>query len=275
MQLKKKSRRKMSKFRGTYFKVEDLIKKDSYLINDVILIALLGSAADKEESSVWSDLDILVVLKTNQGGSISIENYTKLRQMAEKVSKDVDFPVSILPHSLDDFKNYVAFEYLKHYSLGECTYPSPDKLQEVISSVLEKRNVSNEVRQNYCLYHLRHIRFNLMRKYASINKHNNSEPNKEFLKLLIDKMIKVTDLALNFNDYWPKTKQGIYETSKEKLNYNNEVLGTALELRHDWGNVTEPQAIEFIPRGISYVYQVFDHLLGENSHSTPEEQMTK
>lgn len=265
----------MNKFKKAYSDIEKKIKADKELISSIKILGLLGSVADEEGSSSWSDLDVLVVLKTNKLGSISSIVLNKLKKISEKVSERYSFPISILPHTEDDFRNYVCFEYLRHYSEGKITYPTQSSLKKVIFKLLDNRKTSERVRRSYCLYHLRHIRFNFIRKYISVNKYNSKEPSKQICKLLIDKMIKVTDLALNYHDIWPIRKQDILNEANKNLSIDTSELKEALGLRTKWTKVTEIDAKNFLSNGIRYLHRVIENILAkENNRSTPEESMS-
>lgn len=265
----------MNKFNEAYQTIESLIRKDEVLFSGIEIIALLGSTADGEESIKWSDLDVLVVLKSSGLGKIDMAHINKLKQITEKVSATYDFSISILPHTKDDFTKYVSFEYLKHYSFGKVTYPKPDALECLIDPILEKRSITEGQRRSYCLYHLRHVRFNFIRKLVSINKHNHPEPSKEIVKLLIDKMIKVTDLSLNYYDIWATTKNGILLSAKKYLEIDTTSLTIALQMRSRWNEVTDTECEQFINKGVEYLLDTIDNILKkENNRETPEENMS-
>lgn len=267
--------RQENNFTTAYREFEFGVRNDLDLKKQVELIALLGSVSQKEQSDSWSDLDILIVLKSDGFGNISLTVLNKIRDIASLVSTNhPDVLVSVLPHTIDDFSNYVCFEYLQHYSSGICTYPSKVKLAAVINRILRKRNVSEQVRKAYCVYHLRHIRFNLLRKYISVNKSNSQQPTKEFGKLLIDKVIKVTDLWLNYQNIWPKTKNDILKNAKIVGSLNTEPLAMALQLRDNWSRIEDKKVDDFIPVGIEYVKQATDDILNQHPESTPEERMS-
>lgn len=260
-------------FNKAYREIEKLIKTDDWLIKRVRVIALLGSASDKEISETWSDLDILLVIKNEPSGNIPFKVYEKIRDIVKKISSKYNFPISILPHTEDDFEKYVCFEYLIHYSRGTCTYPDNGALKRIIGKILRKRGVDEKVRRAYCVYHLRHIRFNLMRKYVSLNKRSNKNSLKEFGKLLIDKMIKVTDLILNYYNIWATTKSEIYSQAKNRTDLNVSTLKKALILRKKWATITDREIEIFIPDGIDYIYTAINSILNNHLLPTPEENM--
>lgn len=263
----------MNKFNLAYREIEKKIKSNKRLFPSVKIIALLGSIPCGEKSNQWSDLDVLVVIDHTPSGNIPFRHLQTLKNISKEVSVNYSFPISILPHTINDFKGYVCFEYLTHYSFGYCTYPNSKALENIIKQILKSRNVSEKIRKNYCIYHLRHIRFNLLRKYVSLNEYNSKDYNIEFLKLLLDKIIKVTDLALNYSDIWPKSKREILEKAKKNLTFDVSILNDALKMRANWTSITDKNAKEFIPRGILYLYNMFDLFLSTNIKPTPEENI--
>jgi hypothetical protein len=120
------------------------------------------------------------------------------------------------------------------------------------------------------------VRFNFLRKLASINEHNSSEPNKEICMLLIDKMIKVTDLALNYFDKWPIKKRDVLTQAVETIDVNTDPLKKALSMRERWSEVTKKESKEFIKEGTAYLIKVIEYILEkEGNRPTPEENMSK
>lgn len=263
-----------SKFKEAYQKILSKILGQPDLIRKVEIIALVGSVANEEESDGWSDLDILIVLKSDNMGNIPKICLDKLQQITTEVSQLYSFPISVLSHTIDDLEKYVSFEYLKHYSFGKCSYPNPTRLKEIVNSILEKRKIDNKTRQAYCVYHLRHIRFNILRKYVSLNKLSHDDRFKEFSKLLIDEVIKVTDLALNFIDLWPRTKRQILREAETNLNIEVCPLVKALEIRNNWKDISINELEQFLPTGIEYILKVTTLILNKYNEPTPEEKMT-
>ena len=87
-------------------------------------------------------------------------------------------------------------------------------------------------------------------------------------------MIKVTDLALNYSDIWPRNKREILEKAKKNLTFDVSILNDALKMRTNWASITDKDAKKFISRGILYLYNIFDLFLGNNIKPTPEENMS-
>lgn len=265
----------INKYRQAFRAIEEKIKSNKPLLNSILSIALLGSVVNDEELENLSDLDILIIFKTTSSGNIPIKNLDALREIHCDISVDYNFPISLLTHSIDDFEKYVSFEYLIHYALGSCIYPDPDFLKIIIDNILKNRNLTDSVRQSYCIYHLRHIRFNLLRKYVSLYNAENEKASKEFLKILIDKIIKITDLVLNYYNIWPKNKAEIVNNAKQILQVDTTALMELILIRNRWEEITNKEVIEFVPQGISYLYKIFDFILGDYNKSTPEENMSK
>lgn len=263
-----------NKFLKAYQEIEETIKADFMLLRDVKIIALLGSVSKGEASQSWSDLDILMVFKSTASGDISLRTLQKIKNITEKVSLKYEFPISVLPHTENDFEKYVCFEYLVHYAQGSCTYPDKDTLRNMIKKILDKRRINEIVRKSYCVYHLRHIRFNLIRKYVSI-KNSEAYSEEEFGKLLIDKIIKVTDLILNYHDIWPDTKYKVYLQAKNYTSLKVDTLREALELRENWAKITKQELEKFIPKGLTYIYEAIHSILKDYYPSTPEESMAQ
>lgn len=268
---------KVNRFTRVYNRIEKAILNNSFLVDNVEVIALLGSISDKEACLGWSDLDILVILKSDDVGNIDKRLLRELKVISEKYSAQHDFPISILSHTIDDFENYVSFEYLKHYSQGWCTYPNENKLENLIIKILGERNLNDEVVKSYCLYHLRHIRFNLLRKYISWNRFNKNHPTLSFGKLLIDKMIKSSDLLLNLNGMWPQNKKAICNAVEKRYSEHLPVyfLRKALKLRCQWANISKQCVKSFIPEGLAYIDKVMNFVFSKYKFSTPEERMSQ
>lgn len=258
-------------FRKAYGEAVGLILRDPVLRKKIEIIALLGSVAQNEAVEEWSDLDILLVSQCDQYGNIGRVCIDSIKGIAEVISVHYQFPVSFSVHTEDDLRNYVSFEYLVHYSFGECTYPASNALSNLISQILDQRDVPIRIRKRYCLYHLRHIRFNLIRHYVSINKFKTKSPLKDFAKLLIDQMLKIVDLYLNSLDLWPRTKEEIVNYAHGRLKVNLEPLSKALYIRKEWQTVSDKELSEFVQIGLAFVDSVMEFVLTEQSDSTPEE----
>ena len=130
-------------------------------------------------------------------------------------------------------------QYLEHYSFGKVLLPENDKsFFDYIKRILEKRNTSPKVRRRYCMYHLRHMRFNLIRKYVSLNQHNTPNLEKTFGKFLIDNILEATEWSLIYFDIWPKTKREVMSAATEKFGdkFDTLLLDKLLKIRKNWQN---------------------------------------
>lgn len=255
-----------------------LCKKSPLLRREIETVALIGSAGADEAVVGWSDLDILVVVKSSRTGNVSFKVVSGLKATCEHLSAKYSFPVSILPHSVDDFKNYVSFEYLYHYNLTSGSNLSDkSELGQVLEAVLRSRAISEETRKRYCIYHLRHLRFNLTRKYVSLNKHNSGNYAKELGKLVINNLFKTCDLLLNFFDIWPVSKRDI--VNLVSINYPDvvepPVLENAAALRSSWDSVAEVDILDALPNIIKTINKICDYLVPLCPEPTPEEDMSR
>jgi predicted nucleotidyltransferase len=133
------------------------IKENKKVIDQVELIALLGSVSEKEAIDNYSDLDILIILKSNELGSFKRELIFELRGMVSDLSNKHKVKISFLTHTFDDFKNYVDLEYLNHYSWGDVIYTSDKSLKEEVEKIINIRGglKDNEIRK-LMIYNLRH-----------------------------------------------------------------------------------------------------------------------
>lgn len=261
----------------SYFRALKEFKKialnDKILRSEIELIALLGSAAGNEHIIGWSDLDILLLLKRDNAGNISFAAIKSLKRIGELLSKKYKLPISILPHTEDDFINYVCFEYLRHYSWGSVIYSKKENLQKFINGILRQREIKSHVRKRYCIYHLRHLRFNLLRKYISSNGHSS----KKFGKLLIDNMIEASEWGLIFFNIWPKTKKDIIKYASVKFDghFHIKPLKRAMILRSKWQSVTDNEFKNFSSAGLKYISDLLGYMVKKYPHSTPEEYMNR
>ncbi|MFA6390970.1 MAG: hypothetical protein WCX78_04525 [Patescibacteria group bacterium] len=265
------------KTKDPYIKALEMLRsevsRDSDLNIYVHLIALLGSVLDEEHIPGYSDLDILLLTDCDKSGNIPFIVITKLKTIAEKTNKEFRIQISLLPHTIDDFKNYVCFEYLTHYSWGKVVYGDQILLSSFIKKVIEDRKIDEEIRQRYCVYHLRHIRFNLIRKYISLNKYQDIDWEKKFGKTLIDGMLEASEWVLNFFDIWPKSKAPLCNMMTEQFSdeFDTEIIHKALKARLNYSTLSSEDIRDFLPGGIAYICNLCEFILKKYNSPTPEE----
>ncbi|MBI5306734.1 nucleotidyltransferase domain-containing protein [Candidatus Wolfebacteria bacterium] len=221
-------------------KVVKLCRSKSELLNDIKFIALLGSVKDNEAVENYSDLDILFILESNQSGLIKKNVLEKLKTICEIVSKEYNIKISILPHSIYDFKTYVDFEYLTHYSWGKVFYGSATDFKRFFRKILKLKMTDEKQNAKVILFNLIHARFNFVRKYVSWNKYNTTDYHRALLKLCIDNIFEICDWCLIYNNYWAKTKKEIVykfnEQFGDKIAFNN-IPQWAYFLRKNWNTL--------------------------------------
>ncbi|MCL5733458.1 MAG: hypothetical protein M1334_02210 [Patescibacteria group bacterium] len=254
---------------------EKLARGDDKLFVHIETIALLGSAATKEEIFGWSDLDILLIVDSDRFGNIVPLVIKSLKDIARKLFIKYGIQISIAPHTRNDLVNYVSFEYLMNYSFGRVVYTRGLNLQNFIKEILRNRKLNSNTKKRYCLYHLRHIRFNLIRKYISTNSYSSDAWTRETSRLLIDGALEASAWALNFFDIWPKTKKSIlrYVDSEFGKRLDTQPLHLALKLRAKGTKNTKKDLSVFMRMGLKYLSDLLELIISEYNYPTPEEKM--
>lgn len=243
------------------------VKDNDILSGNLFKFGLVGSVNDKEFSPEWSDLDFMFILKTDECGNIERSVLSELRKINSEISfKYPNIEISFLTHTYDDFEKYVAFEYLNHYKFAEFILENDSvDFVKYIEKVVEDRNISEDTKKRYSIYHLRHFRFNLLRKVVST-------PNdKKALKLIIDKLIETMILYLTYNGKSIKGKSLRLEEIK-KLNMGeniNKIFETALEKRKTWKDL-KVTSVE-IEEWLKNFEEVVNMILKDNLYNVPEE----
>lgn len=200
-------------------------------------IALLGSVRCDEAIEKYSDLDILFIFDSNKTGAIPINVLEKLKDIGDELSEKSNVEISLLPHTIFDFKEYVDFNYLIHYSWGEVVYGEKDVYKKIFEDII-KEKYSEQKRKDLIYYNLIHARFNLIRKYISWNKNNKGDYNNTILKLFIDNLVEICDWALVYKNIFEKNKKDVAKKFIEEYPElkHNKAINKALEIRFNWDN---------------------------------------
>jgi hypothetical protein len=242
--------------------LEEVIKKclDNNLIKDELLfIALLGSSQTDEAVEGYSDLDILLILKSNNSGAIKNQTLLELKHLTETISKKTDIELSLLTHTVFDFEEYVDFNYLLHYSWGKVLFGNESDYQKLFTSIIDKK-YSEKARKDLTYYNLVHARFNLIRQCVSWNKYNKSNYQNTVLKLLIDKIIEICDWALAYRGIFMKNKKEILSEfhSNFPLKECGHIPSQAYEIRSKWNsnNLSEKELNIFIDESLKFVQEL-------------------
>jgi len=206
---------------------------------DLAFFVLLGSTQTNEAVEGYSDLDILLILKSNKSGAIRPSTTHELKRISKGISQNSGQDISLLTHTIFDFEEYVDFNYLLHYSWGKVLFGSPKAYKELFKKIIEKK-YSDKARKDLMYYNLIHARFNLLRQYVSWNEFNKVSYIKSILRLVIDKVIEVCDWALAYRGEYAKTKKEVVEKFNKnfKLKKFGHVPQQTLLVRAEWNNHT-------------------------------------
>lgn len=253
--------------------INDILKScrgNKYIQGDLIYVALLGSTRTNEEVENYSDLDILLVLKSNRSGTIKKETIGELKKISEQLSGRYSIEISLLPHTIFDFEQYVDFNYLIHYSWGEVLFGDKEKFKKLFKKIIDKK-YSDKVRKDLIYYNLIHARFNLIRKYVSWNSFNKTNYKRDILKLIIDLIIEICDWALVYKNIFKEKKINILEEFDKSfiLDTYNYIPKQAYKIRSDWSNYKfdETELDKFITESILFVQELIDVIHKEHVKS--------
>lgn len=198
-------------------------------VEDVLDVGLVGSVNDNECIEGWSDLDVLILLKCDESGSIApsvLSSLNKLHILFQSKYKWVR--ISFLPHTKDDFYNYVSVRYLLYYSFCKSRH---GLISEVCKDVISKKKLSEDTIRNYVLYHYRHLRFNTIRKVIEFDNHDPAG-----VKVLVDAIIDASiDLAYIHGKLTPSKAKRVAICREIGIPENIvEILEEAVMTRANW-----------------------------------------
>lgn len=246
------------------------IKSSDILFKNILKFGVTGSFNDGEFSNGWSDLDYMFIIKSDNLGNINESILIKLRELHTKISLEYpNMEISFLTHTYDDFEKYVAFEYLNHYKVTNFLIENDlVNFQKYIEKIIKERNIPDETKKRYAIYHLRHFRFNLLRKVVS------TSDDKHALKLIIDKLVETMILYMT---YYGKSIQGKDSRlqAMNQLQIDNDIIDIfreALDKRKVWKDVKVN--LGDIDKWIVNFERVLHFILKDNLYNTPEELIT-
>lgn len=251
----------------------ELLNNDKVLVHTSFM-GLLGSVNSGEAVAGWSDLDLLFILDSSNDGTVSPITLEMLKKMHRQVQKNYpQIPISFLTHTLHDLENYVSYDYLLGYMHATPLYTrSTDRvLIDSINDILTNREIDSETMKRQSIYSLRHMRFNLLRKYVSW-----SGDNIDLARLVADKLIQSSLLVLAYSGDIQKSKKTNIEMSCEFVGDERvtDCLLKCYEFREAWPNV-QSQTEDIIMSGLSCL-EIIVHIMQEKySHPTPETQLSK
>lgn len=249
----------------------EVITGDNGIKDNLRFVGLIGSLNSGEAVVGWSDIDLLLILDSDRDGNLPLDLISRLKAVYGQIhQKYPDATVSLLSHSLYDLKNYICFEYLINYSYADCLFTKTDKefLRNEINEILSDRKVSGEVMKRYSIYHLRHLRFNLIRKYICW-----SEGNKKLGKLVIDNLLEAAIFVTSFEGNVIKGKRETIEEANRIIDSEEitELLNQAYKLRSEWGVIEEEKISNYLPLGLKCLDNILEIMNARYFKPTPEE----
>ena len=255
-----------SKHKEVFNKVVKLAIEDKVIKPHIRYISLLGSAKSNEVVENYSDLDILLIFRSNTTGTIATEVLGRLKKISDKMSSKSNIEISLLPHTIFDFKEYVDIEYLIHYSWGNVIYGDKDDYRKIFGEII-KEKYSDQKRKDLIYHNLIHARFNLFRKYISWNKNNKKNYNQSILKLFIDNIIEICDWALIYKNIFEKNKKNIANRFIEEypnLSHRDIIMQT-LEIRFNWNRkkLDQKKASLFLKNSILLIEEIIETIYEE------------
>jgi|GEM_PF-2088364 len=239
--------------------IEDLIKEiNKVRFSDIILLSLLGSYRENEAVAKHSDCDFLFILKANKYGNISYKTIKVLKDISEIMSKKYPITFSFLTHTEFDLREYVDIEYLEHYSWGKVLIGTEAKYKKLFSRILHIKDTTDKTRKALMYHNIIHARFNVLRKYISLNKYNSKNIDKQLAVLLVDNIIEIIDWILIYDGNYFKTKQEIIKQfSIKNKNINASFLNEVMQVRKKFsGNIKLSKLKSFNRRAVHLLNQL-------------------
>jgi predicted nucleotidyltransferase len=238
---------------------------DKELLADIELITLLGSVADGDAVEVYSDLDILIMIKTNNFGTYSLDTVNKLRLIVEKLSAQHNVRISFMTFTRFDLDNWVDAEFLTHFSWGRTIYANGPDLRQISEEILKKRNIKQDPQKemrSIVISGMNHLRFDLSKKYIYKNKHNTTNYIRDFGRDFIDKMFEVCDWYLIYENIWSKNKREITENICRFLDQDDsQVIKKAYDIRENWNFISDDELEGYFSVGIKCLLSIIESVL--------------
>ena len=250
--------------RALEFVVKQILASKEIKTNTKFIV-VLGSYREKEIVQNYSDLDILLILNSDNYGTINVEILDDLRRIASIASKRYGVKISLLTHTIFDFEEYVDFNYLIHYSWGEVIYGDKKGFQSIFNRLLNKKQFDKKVRSLIIYYNIIHARFNLIRRFVSLNKTNTRKYKQEIVKIFIDNILEICDWFLVYNDIFVVKKSNIVRTflSNFPYIYPAHIPKLAYNMRKKWNDLDFNRADTinyFLMDSIAFVHSVVAEL---------------
>jgi hypothetical protein len=221
--------------------IDQIIKDLNIEINrskiiDIQFLSLLGSYREDEAVSGYSDCDLLFILKSDEYGNISCKTIELLKVISRKLSTKYSVIFSFLTHTEFDLCEYVDIEYLQHYSWGRVLIGSKNQYKKLFDRILSQKDTTDIARKSLMYYNIIHARFNILRKYVSLNRYNSKNAERQISILFVDKLIEIIDWILIYdNNYFETKKEIIKQFAIRNRGVSKETLNDILLLRNKLG----------------------------------------
>lgn len=214
-----------------------LFKNNKIILDNIEFMVLLGSVREKEYIPNYSDLDLLLIIKSDDVGAIEKNVLLAIKNICITLSKKYLIKISFLTHTTKDFLGYVEYEYLHHYSRGKVLHGNKDSFLKFFANIFSKKKPNHKELQKQMYNAITHARFNLVRKYVSLNKFNTNAYSRQFLKLFIDNLFEISDWKLIADGIWCSSKKEIAHKISEKSNSQFKmVIKKSYKYRNSWND---------------------------------------
>lgn len=244
--------------------IENLTSDITTVLKDNILFtALLGSYRNGEEVYGYSDFDVLFILKSNKFGKIKNEVLIDLFNLSKRLSKKYDVKISFLTHTKFDLIEYVDIEYLTHYSWGEVFIGSQNVFDSMFYKIIKSKQISQKKLKDLMYYNIIHARFNIIRKYVSINNFNEKYSEFTVASILIDKIIEIVDWFFIYDNIYLKSKKDIVDEFKKiRTGFDLTILDDILILRSKMGSGPDVKNLKiFNIRAIDFINNITEMVI--------------
>lgn len=247
--------------------INEIVKDLKFEINKsniagIRFLALLGSYRENEAVSGYSDCDLLFILEADKYGNIPHQTLELLKETSEKLSSKYPVVFSFLTHTEFDLREYVDIEYLEHYSWGKVLLGMEDRFKELFRDILSKKDTTDAARKSLMYHNVIHARFNVLRKYVSLNKHNSKDADRQIAVLFIDKLVEIIDWILIYDGNYFETKQEIIgQFLAHNKDIGGETLSEILPLRSRLGGSVDASELRNFNRRASILLGQLSELI--------------
>lgn len=241
---------------STVLEIVSCLKENRIFLRDIKFMALLGSVREKEYVFNYSDVDILLIINSDMSGAIDNKTVSFLKKTSADISKRFNVKLSLLTHTENDLFGYVEYEYLRHYSFGKVLYGPRKHFRKMFEEAISFKKPNNSELSKQMYNVIVHARFNLIRKYISLNKFNTKNYSHELIKLFIDNVLEIADWRLISDGIWASSKKEIVKKiERQSKSVFKNVVKTSYEYRKNWNKrtITKEEMEIFFANSIEFI----------------------